>query len=164
MGETPRLAPLRIVFSMRNFWYVRIFESVIRGLAQRGHSVRILAEHDPDPVPEWTAAATALAAESPNITIAYAKRGIDDPWLDLRVMTRLGRDYLRFLAPRYRATPVLARRARARVPARLAKIAESGAGARAMLRSLLGAAERAIRRTPKLPTRSQCPSAPMWCS
>jgi len=29
---------------MRNFWYVRIFEAVIRELAARGHAVHILAE------------------------------------------------------------------------------------------------------------------------
>ena len=33
-----------MLFSMRNFWYVRIFEPVIRELAARGHAVHILAE------------------------------------------------------------------------------------------------------------------------
>ena len=149
MGDVPRRR-LRILFSMRNCWYVRIFESVIRGLASQGHLVHILAEHDPDPVPQWTAAATALAAESPNVTVGYARRSLDDPWLDLRVMTRLGRDYLRFLEPRYRATPILASRARARVPARVARLAERGPAARALLRRVLGMVERAIPEDPEI--------------
>jgi len=41
---TPADRRLRVLFSMRNFWYVRIFEAVIRELAARGHAVHILAE------------------------------------------------------------------------------------------------------------------------
>ena len=34
---------LRILFSMRNFWYVKLFEAVVRELASRGHAVHVLA-------------------------------------------------------------------------------------------------------------------------
>jgi len=135
---------------MRNFWYVRIFESVIRALAVRGHSIHILAEHDPDPVPQWTAAALALAGDCPNVTIGYARRSIDDEWLDLRVMVRLGRDYLRFLKPQYASTPILATRARARVPAAIAGLAERGVMTRTTIEAALRMAERAIPEDPEI--------------
>jgi hypothetical protein len=135
---------------MRNFWYVRIFEPVIRALAVRGHSIHILAEHDPNPVPQWTAAAMALAGECPNVTIGYARRSINDEWLDLRVMVRLGRDYLRFLRPQYASTPILAERARARVPAAIVGLAERGAMMRTTVDGVLRTAERAIPEDPEI--------------
>ncbi|MEQ1574546.1 MAG: hypothetical protein ABL993_09900 [Vicinamibacterales bacterium] len=139
---------LRILLSMRNFWYVRVFESVVRALAARGHQVHILVGHDPDPTHQWTPAADALVASSPNITMSHARRSIDDGWLDLRLMLRLGSDYLRFLQPQYAAAPILALRARSRVPDRVRALAEyDGPGhrlLRRLMRRALRAAERAI--------------------
>jgi hypothetical protein len=144
----------RILLSMRNFWYVRIFESVVRTLAERGHRIHILTGHDPDPTGEWTPAAEALVAASPNITLGYSRRSIDDAWLDLRIMLRLGSDYLRFLRPQYDAAPILASRARARVPELLRRLAEYGGPGhdafRSLLRAALRAAERAIPTDPEL--------------
>lgn len=146
--------PLRILLSMRNFWYVRIFESVVRALAARGHRVHILIGHDPDPTGHWTPAAEALVAASPNITMGFAQRSIDDHWLDLRLMLRLGSDYVRFMQPRYDAAPILALRARDRVPERIRKLAEyrgHGHGAiRAVLRRTLRLAERAVPADPEV--------------
>jgi hypothetical protein len=139
---------LRILLSMRNFWYVRIFEPVVRALAARGHRIHILVGHDPDPTNQWTPAADALVAASPNITMALAKRSIDDGWLDLRLMLRLGSDYLRFLRPEYDKAPILAQRARDRVPERIRRISEyQGPGhrmIRTVLRRALRLAERAV--------------------
>ena len=75
MGRPERL---RILLSMRNFWYVRIFESVVRTLAARGHHIHLLIGHDPDPTGQWTPSADALVTSSPNITMAFARRSIDD--------------------------------------------------------------------------------------
>jgi hypothetical protein len=145
---------LRILLSMRNFWYVRIFESVVRALASRGHHIHILVGHDPDPTGQWTSAADALVAASPNITMAFAERSIDDRWLDLRLMLRLGSDYARFLQPQYDAAPILAERARDRVPGRIRRLAEySGPGhaaVRAVLRRVLRLAERAVPLDPEV--------------
>ena len=49
-----RPEPRRVLLSMRNFWYVRIFESVVRTLAARGHQIHLLVGHDPDPTGHWT--------------------------------------------------------------------------------------------------------------
>ena len=146
--------PLRILLSMRNFWYVRIFESVVRALAARDHRVHILVGHDPDPTGQWTPAADALVAASPNITMGFAERSIDDRWLDLRLMLRLGSDYARFMEPQYDAAPILAQRARDRVPERIRRLAEyRGPGhtaVRAVLRRALRIAEQAVPLDPEM--------------
>lgn len=149
-----RPEPLRILLSMRNFWYVRVFESVVRSLADRGHQIHLLIGHDPDPTGQWTASADALVAASPNITMAFAKRSIDDEWLDLRLMLRLGSDYVRFVQPEYAAAPILRERARDRVPELIRKVADYQGPGRSLLRSLLQKtmrlAERAVPPAPEL--------------
>jgi hypothetical protein len=145
---------LRILLSMRNFWYVRVFESVVRSLAARGHQIHLLIGHDPDPTGQWTPAADALVASAPNITMALAKRSIDDEWLDLRLMLRLGSDYVRFVQPAYADAPILRDRARDRVPETIRRIADyQGPGqllTRPILRKTLRLAERAVPPAPEL--------------
>jgi hypothetical protein len=149
-----RPEPLRILLSMRNFWYVRIFESVVRMLAARGHEIHLLIGHDPDPTGQWTPSADALVASSPNITMAFAHRSIDDAWLDLRLMQRLGSDYVRFVQPEYASAPILRERARDRVPESIRKLADyEGVGhsvLRPLLKAALRAAERAVPPAPEL--------------
>ena len=146
--------PLRILLSMRNFWYVRIFEPVVRKLADRGHQIHLLIGHDPDPTGQWTPSADALVAASPNITMAFAQRSIDDRWLDLRMMLRLGSDYVRFVQPEYEEAPILRDRARDRVPELIRDTADyDGAGhavIRRVLRNGLRIAERALPPAPEL--------------
>jgi hypothetical protein len=149
-----RPEPLRILLSMRNFWYVRIFESVVRALAARGHQLHLLIGHDPDPTGQWTPSADALVASSPNITMAFAHRSIDDEWLDLRLMQRLGSDYVRFVQPEYASAPILRDRARDRVPESIRKLADyDGVGhslLRPLLKTALRAAERAVPPAPEV--------------
>ena len=139
---------------MRNFWYVRIFESVVRTLAARGHQIHLLIGHDPDPTGQWTPAAKALIEASSNITMAFAHRSIDDEWLDLRLMLRLGSDYVRFVQPEYARAPILRERARDRVPQLLRKLADyegPGQGVlRRLLKKALRTAERAVPPAPEL--------------
>ena len=118
--------PLRVLFSMGSFWYVRLFESVIRELAGRGHAVHLLGSGEgKDSDRQWLGAAEALMADCPGVSIGWAPREIDDEWVDLRLMVHLGLDYLRFLEPAYRDTPALAARARSRTPRPLVTLAES---------------------------------------
>ena len=114
-----------MLFSMRNFWYVRIFESVIRELARRGHAVHICAEQGEGKARarDWNEAASALSHESSHITFEWTPRHIEDDWVDLRVMVHLGLDYLRFLEPEYANAPVLGARARERTPPFLVRLA-----------------------------------------
>jgi hypothetical protein len=145
---------LRILLSMRNFWYVRIFDSVVRTLAGRGHQIHLLIGHDPDPTGQWTPSAEALVAASPKITMAFAHRSIGDEWLDLRLMLRLGSDYVRFVMPEYASAPILRERARDRVPDLIRKLADyEGTGhrlLRAVMKKALRIAERAVPPAPEL--------------
>jgi len=118
---------LRILFSMRNFWYVKLFEAVVRELASRGHAVHVLAERGEhnERARDWNDAAAALAESHPTVTFGWAPRPVDDDWADLRVMIRLGLDHLRFLEPEYREAPMLGVRARRRTPAGFVRLADA---------------------------------------
>jgi hypothetical protein len=148
--------PLRVLFSMRNFWYVKLFDSVVRELASRGHHVHVLAERGAhnERSQDWNAAAAALAAEYPTITFGWAPRQLDDDWVDLRVMIRLGLDHLRFLEPEYADAPMLGLRARRRTPEAIVALADAPGFRTGPGRRLIGAAlrtaERAIPADPEL--------------
>ncbi len=151
-AQTPSVnRPLRILFSMRNFWYVRIFESAIQALADRGHAVHILANHGDrkELARDWNGAAASVAGSRSNITFAFAPgTAEDDDWVDLRVMTRLGLDYLRYLRPEYADAPVLGARARTRTPPFILTLTEHAAArsriGRAAIAGALRLAERAV--------------------
>lgn len=139
---------MRILFSTRNFWYIRIFEPVIRELAVRGHGVHILADRGErnELAHDWNAAMAALANEYPNITFAWAPLRIEDDWIDLRLMIRLGIDHLRFLEPDYANAPKLAERARTRTPSLVVRLADAPVLRTRPGRRLLGMALRAAER------------------
>lgn len=136
---------MRILFSTRNFWYTRNFEPVIRELAERGHEVRLLAERGARNLlaRDSNAALARLASRHPNISLAWAPVSIEDNWIDLRQMLRLGVDHLRFLEPAYANAPKLAARARARTPELIVRMADAPVLRTALGRSLLGTALRA---------------------
>ena len=128
-AEGPGARPLRILFSMRNYWYVRHFESVISELASRGHNLHLLAERPTnEQAPDWHEAAAALAASTPGVTFESAPRADEDDWYDLRLMLRLGLDYARFMRPEYRTLGQLVGRARVRTPSGLRRAIESPIG------------------------------------
>jgi hypothetical protein len=156
MSSSPSDArTLRILFSMRNYWYVRHFEPVIRELGARGHAVHLLAERAVnEQANDWAEAAEALAREVPGLTFDTAPRADEDAWYDLRVILRLGLDYVRFTTPQYRGLTQLVARARDRTPSWLRRLAESGigrsAGGRAVITGLLASAERVLPSDPAL--------------
>ena len=141
---------MRILFSTRNFWYVRIFEPVIRMLAARGHEVHILAERGErnELSRDWNAAMATLASECPAVTFGWSPMRIEDEWIDLRVMIRLGIDHLRFLEPDYANAPKLAERARTRTPSLVVRLGDAPffrtRAGRRLLVAALRAAERAM--------------------
>ena len=118
--QTPNLRhsiPVNVLFSMRNFWYIKMYESVLRQLAKRGHTVHVVADQgvEGERAAEWNEAAESLAAECPSITYGLAPR-VPDPWIDLAVYLRLALDYLWFLAPTHDEAPILRIRAADRTP------------------------------------------------
>ncbi|MBM3817894.1 MAG: hypothetical protein FJW14_02580 [Acidimicrobiia bacterium] len=147
---------MRILFSTRNFWYTRLFEPVIRELAERGHQVHVLAERGERNLlsRDWNAAMARLAGSHPNISFDWAPLRIENDWIDLRQMIRLGIDHLRFLEPAYAAAPKLAERARVRTPVWVVRLADAPVlrtrAGRRLIKFLLRLAERAVPIDPDL--------------
>ncbi|HXG87667.1 MAG TPA: hypothetical protein VNJ02_04960 [Vicinamibacterales bacterium] len=141
---------MKVLFSLRNFWYVKIFESAVLELATRGHQVMLVADEraSPDGSDEWQAAAERLTDASPLIRWRYFEREETGQWAAFTRQLRFGGDYLRFLDPVYTGAPMLRARAASRTP----EFARSLAGSwpfriprgRQLLRRALVATERAV--------------------
>jgi hypothetical protein len=137
---------VHILFSVRNPSYVRHYESVLRALASRGHTVHLVTER-----PErhtWPPSVLALSRECPQIELAMAPNLNGDRWFELATRLRQARFYLRFLDPQYRGMPALMARARSRAPMPAIRLAESfglGHAGRRLLARCLDLLERATR-------------------
>lgn len=104
---------------MRNFWYVKHYETVIQELARRGHHVVIASEHQyrrSRSAPPWNAAAAALAAATPNVRLEWMPAPAGRFRYMVKMTVRSAGDYTRFLLPRYRDTPRLGTKARRLTP------------------------------------------------
>lgn len=108
---------LRVLFAIRSFLFLRLFDPVIRELAARGHEVHLLADYEERfSTDEERRAVGLLESEFPNVSHSVAPRDIEDDWVDLRLYVRFGLDYLRYLDAAYRDSPILAARAVGRTP------------------------------------------------
>jgi hypothetical protein len=134
---------LKVLFIARHYAYLRLFESAIVGLAQRGHEIVLAA--DRVETMGGRQMVERIAAAYPNVSLCDAPEGRSRGWAEIARWLRLGLDYLRFLDPAYAETPHLRQRARERAPRMLARLAESPlAGRRRGLNGVLAAAERAL--------------------
>lgn len=143
--------PIHVLFSMRHLGSLRMYESVLRALAGRGHTVDIVAERRD--IPGASAAPETVLAGVPGIQWVWEEARVTR-WTGLAAAIRIWLDYLRFREPRYRATPRLAERVAERVPPALLRISTWGPfrtepGRRALVR-VLKMAERALPRRPEL--------------
>jgi hypothetical protein len=105
---------VRILFLARHFSYLRLFESAIAELAERGHILHLSADRE-----ESLGGASLverLAARYPNVTVGWTPGRQSGAWADLGRKLRLSIDYLRFLDPRYERAPRLRGRAEERTP------------------------------------------------
>jgi len=105
---------VKILFLARHFSYLRLFESAIAELAERGHAIHLSADRE-----ESLGGATMverLAARYPKVTVGWTPGRQTGAWADLGRKLRLGIDYLRFLDPRYDHTPRLRGRSEERTP------------------------------------------------
>ena len=96
---------MKFVFSALHFANFRNFESVVRGLAERGHQVHLIADE-----PETfggQALVERIAAEHPQVTFGWAPALASEPWHPFAQKVRYALDYVRFLAPRYADAPKL---------------------------------------------------------
>jgi hypothetical protein len=136
---------LRVLFSVRNPAYVRHYESVLRTLAHRGHTVDLAKQ---SPKHAWPPYVVALATENPRIRLSTLPDLAENPWWELATRYRLARFYLRFLAPAYRNTPALLDRARRRAPRIAVRMAErsfNGPAGRRLLAAAAALFEQATR-------------------
>ena len=116
---------MKILFIARHYSYLRLVESAIAGLAERGHHIVLAA--DRDETMGGRKMVERLAARYPHIELCDAPGRHSGAWAELARRFRLGLDYLRFLDPRYTDTPHLRRRAEERAPRLVVRLATSWA-------------------------------------
>ncbi len=140
---------MKIVFFMRHRGYVRNFESMLVGLAERGHDVVVALGEVATP---WLGSAPAtshpLAASCPTLEFRAAPRQKGVATV-LGRRLRVARDYLRYLTPAYDDAEPLRARARGKAPLSIrALVHMPGIRSRAGLARLdraLGRLERRLR-------------------
>jgi hypothetical protein len=142
---------VKVLFFMHHLGSFRMYESVVRSLAARGHQLRIVTGRSEDL--GWEKALAALMAEAPNVSWTP----LDPPadfWFDAGKTIRLWADYLRYFEPDYADTPKLLQRAEERMPPALVAVSRSRAfrskPARARLVRVLRACERALPHVPEV--------------
>ena len=142
---------MKVVFTALHFANYRNFESVIRVLASRGHSVHLLADE-----PETfggRALVERLAAEYPSVTFGWSPSPAEEPWFRFAQKVRFALDYVRFLDPRYVEAEKLRVRNIERTP-RIVRWMTSGIGGLLVGRrgaaALLKAIERNLPRSPAI--------------
>ncbi|HET9268368.1 MAG TPA: hypothetical protein VFO31_09395 [Vicinamibacterales bacterium] len=142
---------MRLLFSMRHLGSLRMYDSVLRQLAARGHSIDILAKRRD--VPGTATAPETVLADVPQIRWIWEDTHVT-PWVDLGAALRIWLDYLRYRGPRYAGAPRLAERVAERVPAVLLRVSNwplfrSPRGLR-LLTAALRKVEQALPRQPEL--------------
>jgi len=142
---------MRLLFSMRHLGSLRMYDSVLRQLAARGHSIDILAKRRD--VPGTATAPEAMLADVPQIRWIWEDTHVT-PWVDLGAALRIWLDYLRYRGPRYAGAPRLAERVAERVPAMLLRVSDwpmfrPARGLR-VLTAALRKVEQALPRQPEL--------------
>jgi hypothetical protein len=141
---------MRILFSMRHLGSLRMYESVIRRLATSGHEIKVLANRRDD-IGSGVNPETLLA-DVPHQWIWAEVR--QNAWSDLGAVIGIWLDYLRYLDPRYTATPRPRMRLGEWVPSSLRRLSgwplvRTNTGRKALV-AVLRAAERAIPRRPEI--------------
>jgi hypothetical protein len=132
---------VKVLFFVRHYSYLRLFESAIEGLAARGHQVTLAADHSE--VMGGRQMVERLAARYPGVAIVDAPGRHSGAWAELARWIRHGLDHLRFLDPVYERTPHLRARARARAPRLTVRLAESFVGPQPV-RAVLAVFERGL--------------------
>jgi len=104
---------MKILFLGRRYSYFRNFDTVIRELAARGHTLHLAVERegtDGRPLVE------ALAAECPGVTFGEAAPRVPDDWSWVVGRLRHGLEHLRYQHRMFADTPKLRERSRERTP------------------------------------------------
>jgi hypothetical protein len=143
---------MNILFLGRHYTYFRNFESVLRGLAARGHSIHLAVERSE--TLGGLNMVEALAAEYPSITYGEAPGRADDDWSWVLNRLRLGLDYLRYQQPVFDAAYTLRDRARGRTPGLFVAlgtwIRRTGGWSRRLASAVVRNVERAVPDEPRI--------------
>jgi hypothetical protein len=139
---------MKILFYVSHFGFLRNFEPALRLLAQRGHTVHLLADRQ-DRLGGTRTIDNLTAAVPGAFTSSYMPSRRGDEFHLLSLKLRLGLDYWRYLEPRYdRATSLRARAARQAPAAAVKAAALPILGSRPGLALMRAAAHRAERALP----------------
>ena len=147
---------MKVLFVMRHSGYVRNFESTLRTLCDRGHTVelafQIAGTH-------WLLDASDTTQELCREYPQFSRSTIpvrDDSWGYVAKEIRMGLDYLRYLTPEYRNAPKLVERATREVSRDLLQRTQRGVfrtrTGRALLSTAMRAELRAIPSDPRIDT------------
>ena len=136
---------MKILFLGRHYSYFRNFESVLRGLAERGHAIHLAVERDE--TLGGLSMVQALASEFPSITYGEAPGRADDDWSWVVNRLRLGLDYLRYQHPVFNSARKLRDRSRDRTPGAFVTLGRAVRTAGGWSRRLASAVVRGMERS-----------------
>jgi hypothetical protein len=158
--ESNRGGPKKFLFVMLHSGFTFYYDSALRLLAERGHTITVAYER-------WVESKQLerLAADFPNLTHLRLPKRKGDEWLGFSATLRSFWDFTRYLEPRYRHAHYLRGRVEAVLDPALVRHARRWAMAgRPGLRALAGAARALDRATPLNPqvvefVKAQAPDA-----
>ena len=144
---------MRILFSVRNPWYVRHYDSVLRRLAARGHQVDLVAD-GLGKRPVWPPSVEALARDHATIRLHWTPPLAGQTWYEFGTRLRQALYFLRFLQPEYEGMSMLLARTEVKAPPLVVRLARmpllrNRRGLR-LLQGALGLLERAVPPSPEI--------------
>lgn len=110
---------MRILFSMRHLGSLRMYESVLRQLAARGHDIDIVAQRRD--LPGTSSKPEDILADVPQIHWIWEDVRVT-VWTALAAAVRIWLDYLRYCHPKYATRPRMKRQVGERVPVLLRQV------------------------------------------
>jgi hypothetical protein len=143
--DVDRLHDMKILFFVHHLGSFRMYESVVRSLAARGHDIQLLIGRSDNL--GWARALDELVAAYPAVRHQPFEPPSDTVWFEAGKTIRLWADYLRYLEPAYAETPKLRRRAGELLPPALRAIADSAFLSHAAVRGTFLRALRGIERS-----------------
>ncbi len=144
---------MKVLFVTRHFGCLRNYERAIAGLAARGHQVHLAALVSD--LLGGESLVRRLATDHLGITWERLPQPPPDPqWQDIQARLHLMIDYLRYLEPAYKTTPMLVKRAARRTPQGLLRLVRLPGMrlkvARRTVRWCLGVLDAAVPRAPHI--------------
>lgn len=128
---------MRVLFCALHFGYFRNFESVIAGLAERGHQVHLTAD-EPDAL-GGAELVERLAARHRGLTFGFTPPLDQQAWFWVARKLRIAFDFIRFHDPAFSSFRKTRLNLRAQVPRGVLRVMESHVGRAVVTRRFLGA-------------------------